>query len=165
MKLCTKCKKEKDIEEFTERKDSKVGTVSWCHSCRREAGAKYSQDNSDKKAAYQRSWRVKNRARNNEIGKKSRLKHIKRHYARQLISAARVLGLVVPPEGCMACKVKETLEGHHVDYDRPLLIIWLCKNCHSKTRRKYNRGNIDQLLAKISEETILAFWNGRIYGR
>lgn len=35
---------------------------------------------------------------------------------------------------CMApgCFGTENLHGHHVDYDKPLSVVWLCAPCHSR---------------------------------
>ena len=41
------------------------------------------------------------------------------------------------PDSCQKCGKKNCrLERHHEDYSKPLEIIWLCCDCHGKTRRK-----------------------------
>ena len=33
---------------------------------------------------------------------------------------------------CENCLSTESIHGHHVDYDEPLNVVWLCKECHYK---------------------------------
>jgi len=44
MKICTNCKKEKSIDEFAKRKDSKDGLNYWCNSCRKEKRSIWEKD-------------------------------------------------------------------------------------------------------------------------
>jgi hypothetical protein len=40
--------------------------------------------------------------------------------------------LIIKPIYCQICdKIKE-LFSHHLDYNQPYLIIWICKSCHNK---------------------------------
>jgi hypothetical protein len=41
-----------------------------------------------------------------------------------------------PPERCEECRLPDCLERHHVDYDKPLEIRWLCRHCHRAMHRK-----------------------------
>ena len=50
--------------------------------------------------------------------------------ARSLLAYALKMERVVRPDGCSQCLVKCIPEGHHVDYNKPLEVIWLCKSCH-----------------------------------
>lgn len=38
-------------------------------------------------------------------------------------------------EGCGA----EAAEAHHVDYQQPLKVSWLCKACHDEEHRRLSR--------------------------
>jgi hypothetical protein len=44
---------------------------------------------------------------------------------------------------CEKCGVSEKLEGHHPDYDKPLEVITLCKDCHEFIHSKLNTENIE----------------------
>lgn len=35
------------------------------------------------------------------------------------------------PQPCVICG-SEPVEKHHVDYGRPLLVIWACRDCHER---------------------------------
>jgi ribosomal protein L37AE/L43A len=43
-------------------------------------------------------------------------------------------GKLIKPQHCEVCGCKCTarqLQGHHVDYDFPMIVIWCCAGCHA----------------------------------
>ncbi len=38
---------------------------------------------------------------------------------------------------CEVCKQRMG-EAHHMDYDKPLEVSWLCRKCHAKSHAKYS---------------------------
>ena len=50
--------------------------------------------------------------------------------ARYAAALAEQLGLLERPERCSWCRRRRRLERHHWDYDQPLLITFLCGDCH-----------------------------------
>jgi hypothetical protein len=61
---------------------------------------------------------------------------------------ARSTGKLIP-RPCVICGEK-SVEGHHTDYLKPLEVIWLCHNHHSKEHQKSveHSGEYYNLLAK-----------------
>lgn len=58
-KVCTKCKVEKPVEEFYQRK--RTGYLdSWCKACSLEVGRRYYKDNSEKRKEDSRQYRKAN---------------------------------------------------------------------------------------------------------
>jgi hypothetical protein len=39
-------------------------------------------------------------------------------------------GWVKPPDACERCGREGRVDGHHIDYSRPLYVEWLCRSCH-----------------------------------
>lgn len=50
--------------------------------------------------------------------------------ARYAAALAEQLGLLERPKGCSWCRRRSRLERHHWDYDQPLLVTFLCPDCH-----------------------------------
>jgi hypothetical protein len=46
-------------------------------------------------------------------------------------------GAVVRAEACWHCGSPDRVEGHHVSYDMPLAVVWLCRSCHCKVHRNH----------------------------
>lgn len=57
MKVCTKCKIEKELSEFHKRKSSKDGLRSWCKECRRQ----YNKENKEAIAEHKKQYCEKNK--------------------------------------------------------------------------------------------------------
>ena len=59
-KICTQCREEKNIKEFSvikNRKGIKNRTNSWCKQCCSLKGRKWNNDNSEKVKAYQKEYK------------------------------------------------------------------------------------------------------------
>jgi hypothetical protein len=52
---------------------------------------------------------------------------------------------------CWVCGTTENVEGHHVHYDMPLDVIWLCTKHHAEVHRDYDHEQ-DRLTLKATEK-------------
>lgn len=50
--------------------------------------------------------------------------------AQQILYRAVKLGRVTRPETCSRCGALGRIHAHHPDYTQPLLVEWLCHQCH-----------------------------------
>lgn len=60
----------------------------------------------------------------------SRRKYPERQRARSLVFTALRNGTLIRPDRCERCGVKCVPEASHDDYSIPLLVEWLCRQCH-----------------------------------
>lgn len=89
-------------------------------------------------ATYLREWKRRNpdkvrewhRVEMNKLRTAGTAEQITKYKARKKAGQhARYYG--IKPDGCSVCKEKTgKIEGHHPDYEKPLEIIWACRDCH-----------------------------------
>jgi len=138
-KKCGKCKQDKPVTEF--HKSTRDGYRSRCKPCHREDCREYS------KTGYYREYQkqhpqhrepyrklyIKEYEKRPEVKEKHRIygqrpevkiKNIARWYLNHQIRTGKL-----NREPCAFCG-KPQGEAHHLDYSQPLLIVWLCPNCH-----------------------------------
>lgn len=62
---------------------------------------------------------------------KSILKYPERQKARMKVQYAVKKGVLLKPINCEKCFKRKVVSAHHQDYNFPLLVLWLCRDCHS----------------------------------
>lgn len=82
----------------------------------RERWRKYYAQNRDREIARQRQ--------------KKKAEPKERRAARERFSRAVKMGVLIPPLSCSLCHRVSKVYGHHLDYSKPLEIVWLCGRCH-----------------------------------
>lgn len=59
--------------------------------------------------------------------------------AHQLVAQAVADGRIQKPQDCAWCgRIPAKLHGHHPDYARPLMVVWLCPTCHRTHHARYD---------------------------
>jgi len=124
-KVCSNCKKEKPVSDFyTSKRD---GYRSRCKVCEREYRREAIKD-----GYYKRYFKTRGREYQNQYWKEyrklpdSRAKILVRQYTHTAIRSGKL-----KKEPCAVCG-QEQVQIHHPDYNEPLLIVWLCPECHRK---------------------------------
>lgn len=65
-------------------------------------------------------------------GAKQRIKHELKAKCRSELRYAILAGKVIKPSNCSNCGEVRKVTAHHDDYNRPLVVRWLCNDCHGK---------------------------------
>ena len=147
-KVCGKCKQEKPVSEFY--KSKRDGFRSRCKTCCKDDCRDYTKTGyyrqyqreyykkpevKARKHNYQNKPDVKKRINMKKIDYRQRpevkIKNMARWYTNHEIRAGRV-----NREPCALCG-REQGEAHHSDYNQPLLIVWLCADCHRAAHLKF----------------------------
>ena len=129
-KRCGKCGQTKPVSEFFKSKNQKDGYRSRCKSCHMEDCKAYAQTGYYKRynREYERKPEVRERRKLTKVEYRQRtdvrIKNMARSYTNHLIRAGKL-----NREPCAFCG-KEQAESHHIDYTQPLIIVWLCADCH-----------------------------------
>ncbi len=152
-KDCFICKKSKFLTEFYRHPGMADGFLGKCKDCAIKDSKTYNQTEKGK-AVRKKHSQTENRKinrreyyknhieyykayRQTEQGKishkKSSLKWKinnpeKRKASNAVYNALRDKRLFKKP--CKECGNKEKVEGHHEDYNLPLIVVWLCRSCH-----------------------------------
>lgn len=161
-RVCTCCNIEKSFDEFGNSNKGKWGKREQCKDCLRIKNRIYSKNNPEIMRAKHKRWVDKNkphmreynrnryeanaeimRQRSNERRRKTgnkavhdyRAKYPYKKKAHTFLEYAVFYGMVIRPDSCSKCDVQCKPQGHHLDYNKPLDVIWLCTKCHGKEHR------------------------------
>lgn len=141
-KVCFKCCKRKDIEQFYIHPQMADGHLNKCKSCTKEdVRRRYDSPDGRKKCLVYERLRQKDPAR-----KAAKKVYQQRRRAnrpgvaiayRKLANAIRDGRVVRKP--CEVCGNPKT-EGHHDDYRKPLCVRWLCFKHHRELEHNQTVG-------------------------
>ncbi len=137
-KVCGKCKQGKPISEFY--KNKRDGYQSRCKTCCKEDSREYAKTGywSKYQKEYYQKPEVKARLKMQKAKYRQRpdirIKNMARWYTNH-----QIRGGYINREPCALCG-KEQGEAHHLDYNQPLLIVWLCPSCHRNVHLKKQEG-------------------------
>lgn len=144
MKVCFKCKIEKELSCFYKHKVMKDGHLNKCKECSKKDIKK----NTELKSEYYRLYdkersmlphRVKARKEYsksekgkeiiNRAKKKWKQNNIEKIAAHTILGNRLAQGRIMKKD-CESCGEGNT-QAHHHDYSKPLDVVWLCSKCHS----------------------------------
>jgi len=117
-KICSKCKQEKPLSEFY--KHNRDGYRARCKDCSKEDFNEY-----NKKTGYANRY-----MREHSQRPAVKIKNIARWFTRDKVRRGKLT-----KEPCAFCG-KEQVQAHHIDYREPLIIVWLCPDCHRELHQK-----------------------------
>lgn len=134
MKVCTKCKEEKELTEYYKTKTGKDGVNSRCKVCCRQISKDWvsNEANRKKRDAYMKIWKQKRKEKDRAY--KDRFKLVLR------ISPGQKL--------CGKCKDVKSLSEFTTDRGRHDGKNQYCKSCSAEMYNNYRLRNIEKVLAK-----------------
>ena len=115
----------KKSEKYREKNKEKISV--------RQALARISdKDRFEKNRERHLSWSENNRERINQYQREWYQKNKEKRWAHVVLNRAVKSGKILRPKNCSECKKECKPDGHHLDYNRPLDVIWICRACHSR---------------------------------
>ena len=134
MKTCSRCGGSKPVDGFHRNRTKRDGRADWCRQCASEH--QRSDAGHAAQGRYNRSAKGKTRkARADQL---TRARYPEKVKAHQAVKRAVKAGKLERPDVCSRCggggKPKRNgaaaIEAHHPDYNKPLEVEWLCRECH-----------------------------------
>jgi hypothetical protein len=132
VKKCNRCGETKALERFRCDANRPDGHRAVCKTCASVSDKVYRDNNysSERKAEIARRYREKNPESLTRQRKDYRSKNPEKDRANNIINKAVASGRMTRPSTCSWCGSAGRIEGAHVDYADPYLVVWLCPKCH-----------------------------------
>lgn len=147
-KTCFRCGVLKPISDFYKHSMMADGHLNKCKTCTKSDSMVRRESkihDPDWLDAERERCRIKSeKARKNKTAKKTSNEAKKRwaiankHKVKAEVLALKALraGSLKASDLCEVCETKPPAEMHHHDYTRPLLVVWVCVQCHKFLHRK-----------------------------
>lgn len=130
LRVCSLCDKEAntpiDLSQFKYNKRSKFKRQNICKQCDAKTTKKWQQNNKDHYLKVKKKWRI-----NNKSVVRINKKNWKKRYPKKVRAEKLAQKHTILEKNCADCGKSIDLERHHPNYDKPLTIITLCKECHT----------------------------------
>lgn len=134
VKTCTRCQHEKELTEFYPDRNNSY--QAWCKDCHREYRREYRKRPEAKKSLRKVYERLRDEGYFRQYWRKQtqdphiKIRLLARWYAKEMLRKGKIV-----KQACAECGRGDS-QMHHPDYNQPLLIVWLCKDCHYKLHLK-----------------------------
>ena len=128
-KICFKCRRRKRIDLFYAHAYMADGHLNKCKACTRKDVMAYRKSHPEECKRRRRAWMASRPDLVAAMRKRHAAKYPGKTRARSAINLAVRHGKV-SRGSCESCGTNRSVEAHHVDYRRPLAVLWLCVPCH-----------------------------------
>ena len=130
-KRCFKCHQVKPLSEFYKHSKMADGHLNKCKECTKTDVKRHRFENeSVREYDRKRAKRPEVRARLAENARKWNEQNPEKYKAHYTLTNAVRDGRVVKGS-CEVCGSNDRVHGHHVDYSKPLDVVWLCPRHHA----------------------------------
>jgi hypothetical protein len=141
-KRCSKCKSLFPLSGYYKRRASHDGLTAKCKSCikadikiRRLKAIQLDREgflgkkNKRERSRYRESKEARIKTKESVRSRLRKLPAARRAYL--LVWKALKKGVLIKPKNCQRCNKEASLDAHHKDYNKPLDVVWLCRECHA----------------------------------
>lgn len=140
VKRCSVCHETKPLDEFEVRSSRPCGRGCRCKPCMANKAAAYYRRHLSERREYARKRHPERRDRRGAYKRETYWERLAREpekeRARIQLRSAVASGTVAKASHCEECGATGLLHGHHDDYSKPLVVVWLCRACHGRRHRK-----------------------------
>lgn len=141
MKTCTRCEMSFPLDGFYADKRRRDGKMSWCKQCQRAANARHYDKAKHREYARERRRKGLAGPRDNKrvaaAVRRWREANPERSQAHSIVNKRIQRGRLIKPKFCELCggghpEYGFKADAHHMDYSRPLYIVFCHKQCHGQ---------------------------------
>ncbi len=130
-KKCFKCKQIKIINDFYRHSHMADGFLNKCKNCLNKYNREHYKNHIE---YYKAHMKIYNQTEKGKIIRKEATSKWRKNNPEKIMANNAVNNALHAKkffkEPCKKCGDKENIEGHHEDYDKPLEVIWLCRQHH-----------------------------------
>lgn len=123
----------------TKKERHKIYMRKWSEENREKTRAwnlRWKIEHPDKVKQYREEWAANNKDKVRLSRREQKEKNRDKVSAYNKVYKIRKRGALNIPGYCSVCgEAYSRLEGHHVDYSKPILLTWLCSKCHKDLHR------------------------------
>lgn len=130
LKVCTKCGAGKPLEAFSRYRRNRDGRKELCKSCASAANFRYREQRREEIAAKSRAYYQQNRKEHLALTSGWKKANPEKLKAGRAVLYALEVGRLIRSPTCEECGREGPVQGHHEDYSKPLVVVWLCPSCH-----------------------------------
>lgn len=134
-KECFKCGEVKDLSEFYRHKMMADGHLNKCKECTKSDVSRHRSENIERIREYDRS---RGNRQSGEYVKSYRKSHPKAAMAHRMVAYHLRVGNI-SKGNCEVCFCEKSV-AHHDDYDKPLVVRWLCQAHHMQWHAENGEG-------------------------
>lgn len=132
---CSSCGHYRDVSLFNKNSSCERGYDFYCKECRKKTTRKYYIKHRDQSLAKSKKYAKDNQDKINEAERRRYNPH--KQKARNTLVWAVIRGEMIRADKCSHCGSDTYIVGHHADYDKPLDVTWLCRDCHIALHHDY----------------------------
>lgn len=148
LKVCSTCKEEKPLIAFYTNSGCSDGYLGQCKLCNLKNGKFRYLKKKKEILAYRQGWAERNREKRRQTCREYYARNVSKILAAQekrrkaipglakvyaAVRYAVLIGKLYRPTHCPKCNREEKIEAHHhMGYDDPLNVMWLCPVCHRR---------------------------------
>ena len=126
-------KKIKTMGDNNKERKSEVAKKRYKLIDRKEYNKKWRKEN----PSYFKEYYKQNKEIRLEANRRFWKNHPDRYQSFKIYSSARKSGKLINPQQCQMCGTKEKkIQAHHFDYSKPLIVTWVCTECHKAIHKK-----------------------------
>lgn len=133
-KYCPDCKSNKPQDEFYKNKSRGDGYASICKVCSKERNRAYYKSNREAVSKRHKEYSLTGEGKSviSKASDRYRKADLSVAATHECVARAIKSGKLVKPSECSRCCSDKSIEAHHIDYSKPLVVVWLCSMCHKE---------------------------------